>query len=74
MAHEIGHNLGLRHDFDVVHQGKGCDASNHIMSYGQSKDKWSLCSKADFESHYILIQQREKYGYKWCMEGNLKVI
>ena len=70
MAHEIGHNLGIRHDFDEVHQGTGCDAGNHIMSYGTSKDKWSSCSKADFEANYILIQQREKYGYKWCMEGN----
>ena len=41
MAHEIGHNMGMSHDFASKHKGRGC---NGIMAYGKSKDEWSQCS------------------------------
>ena len=71
LAHEIGHNLGFYHDFDDHHGGQSsaCNQNNHIMSYGSSKDKWSTCSKADFEARYLWVQQTSYVS--WCMEGNI---
>ena len=61
LAHEIGHNLGMKHDFDSSHPAS-CVKDNHIMSYGNSKEKWSTCSKKDLLVHYNSIK-------RWCMEG-----
>jgi hypothetical protein len=70
LAHEIGHNLGMSHDFSVKHGGNDntnsggpCEKGNHIMSYGASKDKWSTCSKADYDARYLLKKNQ------WCMTG-----
>ena len=43
VAHEIGHNLGMRHDT----LENSCDPSSFIMSptLGSGKITWSLCSK-----------------------------
>ena len=71
LAHEIGHNLGFYHDFDNHHGGQSssCNQNNHIMSYGSSKDKWSTCSKKDFEARYLWVKQTSYVS--WCMEGNI---
>jgi hypothetical protein len=71
LAHEIGHNLGFYHDFDDHHGGQSsaCNQNNHIMSYGSSKDKWSTCSKADFEARYLWVQQTSYVS--WCMEAEI---
>ena len=67
LAHEIGHNLGMLHDFDTRHKGKGCVKDNHIMNYGKSKEVWSECSKKDFQAMYTYIKQKK---YSWCLEDN----
>ena len=74
MAHEIGHNLGMYHDFDKYHGGKknSCNSGNsgnHVMSYGelQAMKKWSTCSKKDFEAHFLWV--KSKSYLTWCMEG-----
>ncbi|XP_032591053.2 A disintegrin and metalloproteinase with thrombospondin motifs adt-1 isoform X2 [Drosophila grimshawi] len=43
VAHEIGHNLGMRHDT----KDNSCDPSLHIMSptLGSGKITWSKCSR-----------------------------
>ena len=53
----------MKHDFDSSHSGQGCEKDNHIMSYGNSKEKWSSCSKKDFAAHYLMSKDM------WCMEG-----
>jgi hypothetical protein len=65
MAHEVGHNLGMFHDFDKRHGGGGnpCDNSG-FMSYGPKVYKWSECSVKDFTAKYMWNK------HKWCMPGN----
>ena len=68
VAHEIGHNLGLAHDFDERHGGKGstCNQGHHIMSYGNwtGQTKFSSCSQKDFQVHYtyIKIKSSDSHG------------
>jgi len=50
-VHEVGHNLGMWHDFDSIHGGKDCDGQG-LMSYGLTPDKWSSCSNEDFVDAY----------------------
>ena len=65
LAHEVGHNLGMYHDFHPKHGGPGgpCDKKG-IMSYGSLfRTGFSECSKRDFEKTYA--------RYRWgngCLE------
>ena len=72
MAHEIGHNLGMEHDFAKRHGGSGmpfsngfpngeCENFETIESYGSSMSRWSACSNKDFIAHYI------RYKPTWCL-------
>ena len=54
LAHEMGHNFGMYHDFDPKHGGdtSPCNGKG-IMSYGSVDfNQWSACSKSDWEAHY----------------------
>lgn len=68
MAHEIAHNLGMRHD-DPNKGGK--DESCYIrdtnfMSGGKKTWKWSDCNREEFQAHYLwVIKQKD---LDWCME------
>ena len=63
LAHEVGHNLGMSHDFAPKHGGNGgpCDKKG-IMSYG-GLYQWSECSVNDFTEHY------NNYKNDWCLPG-----
>ncbi|CAB4054923.1 unnamed protein product [Lepeophtheirus salmonis] len=62
VAHEMGHNMGMSHDFDKVHSGNKCTG---IMDYGKTPDTWSSCSQDDFKNHYFSIT---KSGKEHCLE------
>ena len=61
VAHEIGHNMGMDHDFlnedakqkRVDSKGRPCTGVGGIMDYNQkSYDKWSTCSVEDFSKYF----------------------
>merc|ERR1711956_12052 len=68
VAHEMGHNMGMLHDFDDEHGGSGgaCDGTG-IMSYGSAPNVWSTCSKADFLALYNDII--DSSSWSWCLEN-----
>jgi len=70
-AHEIGHNLGMWHDFDPRHGGwnSTCNKQRGVMSYSMNpnyKHPWSTCSKNDFQKQYNNILSMEM---TWCLEA-----
>jgi len=60
-SHEIGHVLGMRHDWAKRHMDAGCDRKG-FLSYKPHLNRWSQCSVRDFQAHY------NNFKDNWCME------
>ncbi|XP_039277174.1 A disintegrin and metalloproteinase with thrombospondin motifs adt-1 [Nilaparvata lugens] len=58
VAHEIGHNLGMRHDGPLAENN--CDPASYLMSptLGSGKITWSACSKRYLEQFLRTTQSR----------------
>ena len=75
VSHEIGHTLGMQHDFHKSHGGTGFEGNstnpcNHkgIMSYSGNPKQWSDCSVKDFTAHYYSLK------HNWCLPGKIFLI
>jgi len=72
LVHEVGHNLGMKHDFNGSPSNKRytdvgnqlCTGVDGYMDYYNEPNKWSPCSVQDFTNYYnsVLTSQGE-----WCM-------
>ena len=64
---ELGHNMGMSHDFDDVHGGQNGQCNGQgFMSYGNHQQKWSTCSKNDFLALYNHPLYPKRSYYKNC--------
>ena len=69
IAHEIGHNLGMYHDFGAstsTHRydsnGNDCTGIGGYMDYVSNPNKWSTCSVEDYTTYYNRVNP-------WCLEA-----
>ena len=68
LAHEIGHVLGMHHDFKETKKRSRCAkdkrAGTTIMNYGEPREFWSTCSNKDFRNMFSLVVQKKG---KFCL-------
>ena len=64
LTHEVGHNLGMRHDHASQHGGSEnpCDGKGFMSRHGHL-NQWSECSIRDF------IAQYKEHKNDWCLTG-----
>ena len=76
-AHEVGHVIGIHHDFETNqdYRNHTCGPKkwtggydNQIMNYGEPRQPtWSECSNEDFRNYYFSITSQ--HNGKFCLEG-----
>ena len=67
IAHEIGHNLGMQHDFGATtsdprfsSQNEACTGIGGYMDYQPNPSRWSPCSVEDFTGYFESVNT-------WCL-------
>ena len=70
LAHELGHALGMEHDFDG---DISCHDINGLMDYGERKDvdKFTTCSRQDFRDFYNRMFQF--YNGHFCLDRSKSI-
>jgi hypothetical protein len=68
ICHELGHNLGMPHDFSALYSnpknilrdsvGNSCTDVNGVMDYYVTVKRWSTCSVEFFARHYNNVISR----------------
>lgn len=65
-AHELGHSLGMPHDFTTTtstpnydSNGQSCLTVDGIMSYKDNKDTWSQCSKEAITGWFAQLSAKQ---------------
>ena len=65
VAHEIGHLLGMSHDFiELADRRKTCSERGDgklLMDYGKNRIEWSKCSNQDFKTFYQRIVTTKEF-------------
>ena len=68
LAHEIGHVLGMHHDFTDTRERSKCAedrfSGKTIMNYGEPRNFWSACSNKDIRNMFNLVVQKKG---KFCL-------
>ena len=81
VAHEIGHNLGMFHDFRggninsrKFENGQLCTNVGGIMDYRTNPTQWTACSVGDFVRYYYAVKSARpndgfRPSYPFCLNA-----
>ena len=69
LAHEIGHLIGMEHDFILGKINRKClngtKSGDFFMSYGSNRTIFSECSNDDFKNYYErVVAEKKKFWLK----------
>ena len=72
VAHELGHLLGMEHDFIPGRRNRTCGekTGETMMNYGSNRHTFSECSNIDFKDYFERVVARNgEFCLKHATEG-----